>query len=81
MSKDHITLLLCVNVSGDYITKPMLFYRSLNPRALKAKDKDKLPIFWRLIRKLESCLVYSWIGFTIALSLRFKIPSKEEYGF
>nr|XP_022909165.1 tigger transposable element-derived protein 1-like [Onthophagus taurus] len=47
MAKDRLTLLLCSNASGDFITKPLLVYKSLNPRALKNKDKRKLPVFWR----------------------------------
>ena len=34
-AKDRITLLLCSNASGDYITKPLFINRSLNPRVLK----------------------------------------------
>lgn len=28
------------------MTKPMLFYRSLNPRALKGVNKNRLPVHW-----------------------------------
>ncbi|GFV43305.1 tigger transposable element-derived protein 1 [Trichonephila clavipes] len=34
-SKDRITLLLCINASGDRMLKPLLINKSLRPRALK----------------------------------------------
>ncbi|GFV43546.1 hypothetical protein TNCV_1170411, partial [Trichonephila clavipes] len=35
-SKDRVTLLLCINASGDRMLKPLLINKSLRPRALKA---------------------------------------------
>lgn len=46
-AKDRLTLLLCSNASGDCCIKPLLVYKSLNPRALKNKNKEHLPVFWR----------------------------------
>lgn len=46
-SKDRITLLLCSNASGDFVTKPMLINRSINPRAMKGVDKATLPVYWQ----------------------------------
>lgn len=39
ISKDRLTL-LCGNASGDFMTKPLLVHRSLNPRALKGANKN-----------------------------------------
>lgn len=50
-AKDRISLLLCANASGDFQVKPMMIYRSLNPRALKGKLKNELPVFWRANKK------------------------------
>nr|XP_012147629.1 PREDICTED: tigger transposable element-derived protein 1-like [Megachile rotundata] len=47
VSKDRLTLLLCSNASGDFMTKPLLVYRSLNPRALKGVNKSTLPVYWK----------------------------------
>ena len=40
----------------------MLLYRSLNPRALKGEDKDKLPVFWRSNKKawVTSSVFMDW---------------------
>ena len=38
-AKDRLTLLLCGNVAG-YKCKPMLVYKSENPRALKGRNKS-----------------------------------------
>lgn len=44
--KDRLTLIFCANAAGHMI-KPGLVYRSQNPRALKNKNKDCLPVFWQ----------------------------------
>ncbi|XP_071055115.1 tigger transposable element-derived protein 1-like [Onthophagus taurus] len=61
-AKDRVTLLLCANSSGDFITKPMLVYRAANPRALKNKDKDALPVYWRANAKawMTSHIFVEW---------------------
>lgn len=42
------TLLLCANYSGTIKCKPMLVYKSENPRVMKYKNKALLPVFWKL---------------------------------
>lgn len=61
-AKDRITLLLCSNASGDCLIKPLMLYRSLNPRALKNQNKDLLPVFWRANKKawVTSAVFCDW---------------------
>uniref|UniRef100_A0A8C7WWU1 DDE-1 domain-containing protein n=1 Tax=Oryzias sinensis TaxID=183150 RepID=A0A8C7WWU1_9TELE len=42
--KDRFTL-MCGNTAG-WMMKPGLIYKSANPRALKNKNKNTLPVFW-----------------------------------
>lgn len=48
--KDRVSLLLCGNAAGHMI-KPMMLYRSKRPRALKGKDMNQLPVFYRHNKK------------------------------
>lgn len=61
-AKDRVTLLLCSNASGNCLIKPLMLYRSLNPRALKNKNKDNLPVFWRSNKKawVTSVIFCDW---------------------
>lgn len=43
--KDRITLIMCGNAAG-FMMKPGLIYKSANPRALKNKNKNLLPVYW-----------------------------------
>ncbi|KAF2359085.1 HTH CenpB-type DNA-binding domain [Trinorchestia longiramus] len=46
-SKDRLTLLLGGNASGSVKLKPLLLYKSKNPRALKNVANDSLPVIWK----------------------------------
>ncbi|XP_017763034.1 PREDICTED: tigger transposable element-derived protein 1-like [Eufriesea mexicana] len=46
-SKNRLTLLLGGNLAGDFKLKPLLVYQAENPRALKGKDKELLPVIWK----------------------------------
>ena len=74
VSKDRVTLLLCSNASGDYMTKPMLIYRSLNPRALKGINKNALPVHWKANLKawVSADLFRNWF-------LNCFVPEVETY--
>jgi len=43
--KDRVTLIMCGNAAG-FMIKPGLIYKSKNPRALKNKNKNVLPVYW-----------------------------------
>uniref|UniRef100_A0A3Q1B5X2 DDE-1 domain-containing protein n=1 Tax=Amphiprion ocellaris TaxID=80972 RepID=A0A3Q1B5X2_AMPOC len=43
--KDRLTLVMCGNAAG-FMIKPGLIYRSKNPRAMKNKNMDALPVYW-----------------------------------
>jgi hypothetical protein len=49
-AKDMLTLLFCVNASCRMI-KLMVMYKSLNPRALKGKNKEHLSLYWKVNKK------------------------------
>ena len=51
-AKDQVSLLLCANAKGGCTMKPMMLYRSLNPLAVKGKNKHTLPMCWRANRKV-----------------------------
>ena len=44
--KDRFTLLLWVNLTGDYKLKPVLVYCAENPRVLKGYEKNRLHVHW-----------------------------------
>ncbi|GLV46516.1 hypothetical protein CBL_20845 [Carabus blaptoides fortunei] len=73
-SKDRITLLLCSNASGDFITKPLLVHKSLNPRALKGVNKNTVPVHWKANSKawVTGNLFREWF-------LEFFMPEVENY--
>lgn len=43
--KDRLNLVMCGNAAG-FMIKPGLINRSKNPRALKNKNKNGLPVYW-----------------------------------
>ena len=50
-AKHWVSLLLCTNAEGDFMVKPTMLYHSLNPNALKNKNKQVLLVYWRVNRK------------------------------
>uniref|UniRef100_UPI00358F4578 tigger transposable element-derived protein 1-like n=1 Tax=Myxine glutinosa TaxID=7769 RepID=UPI00358F4578 len=73
-AKDPVSLLLCANAKGDLMMKSMMLYRSLNPRALKGKNKQTLPMFGRANRK-------AWVMAAIFLDRFYNcfVPQVERY--
>uniref|UniRef100_A0A3Q3D7L5 DDE-1 domain-containing protein n=1 Tax=Hippocampus comes TaxID=109280 RepID=A0A3Q3D7L5_HIPCM len=58
---DRVVLIMCCNAAG-FLMKPALIYKSANPRSLKSKDKNLLPVFWMHNSKvsLTKPLVAEW---------------------
>ncbi|GLV46176.1 hypothetical protein CBL_02892 [Carabus blaptoides fortunei] len=73
-SKDHVTLLMCSNASGDYMIKPMLVYRSSNPRAMKGVNKNSLPVYWKANKRtwITESLFKEWF-------FNYFVPAVENY--
>ena len=42
--KDHVTLVSCGSAAG-FMLKSGLVYKAVNPRALKDKNKNLLPVY------------------------------------
>ncbi|XP_023232705.1 tigger transposable element-derived protein 1-like [Centruroides sculpturatus] len=63
-SKDRLTVMVGANAAGDCKLKPLLVYRSENPRALKNKSKADLPVIWKSNRKawVTASLFEDWFG-------------------
>ncbi|GFX73545.1 tigger transposable element-derived protein 1 [Trichonephila clavipes] len=83
-SKNRFTLLLCSNVSGDRMLKPLLINKSLRPRALKGKDLKQLPVHWManskawmttaiFTERFNNCFVPEVEAYTKEKSLDFKV--------
>lgn len=51
-AKDYLTVFFCCSASG-HMLKPMIVYKCLNPRALKGKNKDHLPVLWKADSKVQ----------------------------
>lgn len=73
-AKDRLTIMLGGNAAGDCKFKPLLLYRSENPRALKNKSKSSLPVIWKSNRKawVTASLFEDWFG-------NHFIPEAERY--
>uniref|UniRef100_A0A5S6Q0H6 DDE-1 domain-containing protein n=1 Tax=Trichuris muris TaxID=70415 RepID=A0A5S6Q0H6_TRIMR len=74
VSKDRLTLLLGGNAKGDFKVKPMLVYRSPNPRALKGHSQQSLPVIWRANKKawITKALFEEWFSTCFC-------PAVEQY--
>lgn len=72
--KDRATLLFCANARGDFKGKPLMVYRSQNPRVLKGKDLNDLPVIWKWNPKAWMTAEIFWDWFN-----NHFIPAVEQY--
>lgn len=72
--KDRLTLSLCANASGDFKIKPLLVYKSENPRAFKSHKviKEKLQVLWRANSKawVTRQFFIEWVNIVFGPSVR-----------
>ena len=78
-AKDRVSLFLCTNAKGDCMTKPMMLYSALNPRVLKGKNKNALPVFWRANKKVwvTAVILMDWFQNRFAPQVEKYLAEKE----
>jgi hypothetical protein len=78
-AKDRVTLLLCANASGDCMIKPMMLHRAYNPHALKGKNKEHLPVFWRANKKawVTAAVFLDWFNNCFVHEVKHYLASKN----
>ncbi|XP_021198647.3 tigger transposable element-derived protein 1 [Helicoverpa armigera] len=73
-SKDPLTIMVGGNAAGDFKLKPLMVYRTENPKALHGKSKGGLPVIWK--SNPRACMLPSlfedWFG-------NHFIPSVQNY--
>ncbi|KAH1177172.1 hypothetical protein KIL84_010874 [Mauremys mutica] len=76
-AKDHVTVLLCGNAAG-HLIKPGLLYRAANPCALKGKNKNLLPVFWKSNKKawVTAALFLDWFHKCFILEVKQYLEEK-----
>ncbi|CAM4508984.1 unnamed protein product [Lepidochelys kempii] len=76
-AKDHVTVLFCDNAVG-HLIKPGLFYRASNPRAVKGKNKNLLPMFWQSNKKawVMAALFLDWFQKCFILEVKQYLEEK-----
>lgn len=77
-AKDRLTLLFCANASG-FMIKTLVVHKSQNPRALKGKDKNHLPVFWRSNKKawVTADLFRDWFDNCFVPEVKTYLESKN----
>lgn len=79
VSKDRFMLLFCANLSGTFRCKPMLVYKSENPRVLKNKRKDHLPVFWKSNKSawVTKAIFQDWFRSSFIVEVKQFLTSKN----
>ncbi|CAM5078512.1 unnamed protein product [Natator depressus] len=76
-AKDHVTVLFCGNATG-HLIKLGLLYRAANPRSLKGKNKNLLPVFWKSNKKawVMAALFLDWFHKCFILDVKRYLEEK-----
>ncbi|XP_061923673.1 tigger transposable element-derived protein 1-like [Entelurus aequoreus] len=75
--KDRFTLVMCGNAAG-FMIKPGLVYKSENPKALKNKNKNVLPVYWMHNPKarMTNSLISNWFHQCFIPEVRLYLAEK-----
>nr|XP_061782207.1 tigger transposable element-derived protein 1-like [Nerophis lumbriciformis] len=75
--KDRLTLVMCGNAAG-FMIKPGIIYKSENPRALKNKNKNVLPVYWMHNPKarMTNSLISNWFHQCFIPEVRLYLAEK-----
>ncbi|XP_061774524.1 tigger transposable element-derived protein 1-like [Nerophis ophidion] len=75
--KDRLTLVMCGNAAG-FMIKPGIIYKSENPKALKNKNKNVLPVFWMHNPKarMTNSLISNWFHQCFIPEVRLYLAEK-----
>ena len=68
-SKERFTSFLRSNAVGNYKLKPLLVYKTENPRALMGIWKGQLPVIWKLNKKASITLMLKDLSLQVMLVL------------
>ncbi|XP_061923676.1 tigger transposable element-derived protein 1-like isoform X2 [Entelurus aequoreus] len=75
--KDRLTLVMCGNAAG-FMIKPGIIYKSENPKALKNKNKNVLPVYWMHNPKarMTNSLISNWFHQCFIPEVRLYLAEK-----
>jgi hypothetical protein len=76
-AKDRVTVLFCGNAAG-HLIKPGLLYRAADPRALKGKNKNLVPVLWQSNKKawVTAALFLDWFHQCFILEVKQYLEEK-----
>jgi len=78
--KDRVNLIMCGNAAG-FMIKPGLIYKSQNPRVLKNKNKNVLPVHWMHNPKAWVTKTHTYNWFHQCFIPEFRVYLKERFRF
>ncbi|XP_067134805.1 tigger transposable element-derived protein 1-like [Centruroides vittatus] len=78
-TKERLTVMVGANAAGDCKLKPLLVYRSENPKAFKNISKAGLPVIWKSNCKawVTASLFEDWFGYHFISEVERYCQSKQ----